>query len=85
MPLVPFWVSWGIVFLTCSHFVRVFSGVVLRAPSKRALGLLLRPKCAKMELSKGGAHAIRTRLRRFYEGRPVWQKVASRAASGANF
>ena len=43
------------------------------------------PKCAKMELSKRGPDAIRTRLRRLYEGRPVRPKLASRAASGAHF
>jgi len=66
-------------------FVFVFSRLVLRAPSQQALRRLFGPKCAKMELSKRGQDAIRTRLRRLYEGRPVRPKLASRAASGAHF
>ena len=70
---------------TCSQLCCVFSRLVLRAPSQQASRRLFGPKCAKMELSKRGQDAIRTRLRRLYEGRPVRPKLASRAALGAHF
>ena len=46
---------------------------------------LLTEKVPKRVPLGGAGHAIRTRLRMFYEGRPVREKVTSEAASGGHF
>ena len=41
-------------------------------------------KVQKRGTPGGAGHAIRTRLRMFSEGRPVWQKVMSEAPLGGH-
>ena len=53
--------------------------------SKRVLGDPFDGKGAEKKHPQGGRHAIRTRLRMFYEGRPVRHNIIPEAPSGANF
>ena len=63
----------------------MISGELLANPFPSGLlETLLVEKVQKRGTPGGAGHAIRTRLRMFYEGRPVWQKVTSETALGGH-
>ena len=81
---MPFGGPWGTLVAPVAQLFVIYGDVLANNFSSGRFETLLVEKVQKRDTSRGAGHAIRTRLRMFYEGRPVWQKVTSEVALGGH-